>query len=176
MLFICPVKKEGKYVYEGSCAITSCMFHAKLANGGCVAQHSTNPSLEEIAYYRGITQREATTLRTHGRAGVVRVMVLYRYSNFCLTKDEIVPQDTTEYEIALAILSSVIKKQPFCIKAANISPNLATLAKMFQEENLEAFAQTITVKKKLNLRWLLDCTPAEIEAVQQANLTTRNTK
>ena len=62
------------------------------------------------------------------------------------------------------------------IKAANIAPNLATLAKMFQEENLEAFAQTITVKKKLTLRWLLDCTPAEIEAVQQANLTTRNTK
>lgn len=166
MLCVCPLKKDSNYIYEGTCAVKSCMYFAERAEGGCIARHTSQPTLEELAYYKNLTLKEANALRTTGRASIVRILTLYRYSLFCSTEDVPEQDGSVERSAALAMLEDVRKRKPYSVRSTMIAPNLGTLAAMFQEEHLNAFIQVISVKKKLTLKGLLGCSNAEVEVIQ----------
>jgi hypothetical protein len=77
------------------------MYFAERAEGGCIARHTAQPTLEELAYYKNLTLKEANALRTTGRASIVRILTLYRYSLFCSTED--VPEQDGSVERSIAI-------------------------------------------------------------------------
>ena len=166
MLCVCPLKKDSNYIYEGTCAVKSCMYFAERAEGGCIARHTAQPTLEELAYYKNLTLKEANALRTTGRASIVRILTLYRYSLFCSTEDVPEHDGSVERSAAIAMLEDVRKRKPYSVRSTMIAQNLGTLAAMFQEEHLNAFIQVISVKKKLTLKGLLGCSNTEVEVVQ----------